>query len=102
VNTSELIDHVTSTAMVDDALIATVKKGDAISLLGPGSYTPMARAARQGRDPLSSARVALAGARSTPGPPFAAAQDAKSGARKAASAKAAKGPAGTIESVTFC
>ena len=96
--TSEFIDHVTSTAMARNALIATVWKDDAISLLGPGRFTPTARAARQDRHPRFDAHCALKGVRRTPGSPFAAAHNAKSGARKAASAKAATGPVCRVES----
>ena len=87
--------------MAHNALIANVWKVDAISLLGPGSCTPMPRAAREGRDPRFDARDALEGVRPALGLPFAAAHNAKSGARKAASAKAATGPGHTVGSTRY-
>jgi nucleoid DNA-binding protein len=104
VHKSQLIDHVISTAMIDsahDAMIATVK-GNTVSLLGHRSCIPVPRAARQGHNPRNGATVRTAaseGVRPTPGSSCTAAHNAKSGARKAASAKAAKGPAHPAESV---
>ena len=106
-NKSELIDHVsvttsidkkTATAAVDavlDGIVATVKGGNKVSLLGFGVFTPTSRAARQGRNPRTGAPVKIAaskGVRFAPGSPFKAALNAKSGAKKAP-AKAAKAPA---------
>ena len=102
---SESIDHVSTTALIDDALdamFATANVGSTISLLGYGSCTPIARAARQVRNHDSGAPVRIGaskGVRSEPGSPRAAALNAKSGARMAASAKAAKGPTDMFESV---
>jgi len=107
VNKSELIDHVsvmtsidkkTATAAVGavlDGIVATVKGGNKVSLLGFGVFTPTSRAARQGRNPRTGAPVKIGaskGVRFAPGSPFKAALNAKSGAKKAP-AKAAKAPA---------
>ena len=106
-NKSELIDHVsvmtsidkkTATAAVGavlDGIVATVKGGNKVSLLGFGVFTPTSRAARQGRNPRTGAPVKIGaskGVRFAPGSPFKAALNAKSGAKKAP-AKAAKAPA---------
>ena len=102
---SEFIDHVSTTALIDDALdamFATANVTDTISLLGYGSCMPIPRAARQVRNRCSGAPLrfgASKGVRPAPGSPRAGALNAKSGARKAASAKAAKGPTDMFESV---
>jgi len=107
VNKSELIDHVSVTTSIDkktataavgavlDGIVATVKGGNKVSLLGFGVFTPTSRAARQGRNPRTGAPVKIGaskGVRFAPGSPFKAALNAKSGAKKAP-AKAAKAPA---------
>ncbi len=106
-NKSELIDHVSVTTSIDkktatvavgavlDGIVATVKGGNKVSLLGFGVFTPTSRAARQGRNPRTGAPVKIGaskGVRFAPGSPFKAALNAKSGAKKAP-AKAAKAPA---------
>jgi len=102
VHKSQLIDHVSSTSMIDsahDAMIATVE-GNTVSLLGHRSCMPVSRAARQDRNPCGGATVrvvASGGVRPTVGSPCTAALNAKSGARTAASAKAAKGTAHPTE-----
>ena len=101
-HTSQLIDHVSTTAQIDDArdaMLATADEGSTISLLGFGGCIPISRAARQVRTPRSDALVvtgATWGARPALGSPRAAALNAESGARKAASATAAKGPVGHV------
>ncbi len=97
--TSELIDHVSLTTMTDAARITTVMKGRAISPPGRVDFTRFSRAARHHRIPCLVAFSASVGVRFAPGSPRAAALNAKSGARKAASAKAAKGPVDMVESV---
>ena len=107
-NKSELIDHVSVTTSIDkktataavgavlDGIVATVKGGNKVSLLGFGVFTPTSRAARQGRNPRTGAPVKIGaskGVRFAPGSPFKAALNAKSGAKKSAPAKAAKAPA---------
>ncbi len=106
-NKSELIDHVAGAASLDkkaaasavdavlDGIVASVKGGDRVSLLGFGAFSPTSRAARTGRNPRTGAPVKIAaskGVRFSPGSPFKAALNAK-GATKKASAKAAKAPA---------
>jgi nucleoid DNA-binding protein len=108
VNISELIDHValaashdkeSSAAAVDvvrDGVVATVKSGDKLSLLGFGVFSPTSRVARQGRNPQIGAPMKIAaseGVRFAPGSPFQATLNAQSGAKKSAPAKAAKAPA---------
>ncbi len=106
-NKSELIDHVAGAASLDkkaaasavdavlDGIIASVKSGDRVSLLGFGAFSPTSRAARTGRNPRTGAPVKIAASKSvrfSPGSPFKAALNAKGTAKKA-SAKAAKAPA---------
>jgi DNA-binding protein HU-beta len=113
VNKSELVDHVASSATIDkraatsaveavlDGIVATVKGGQKVSLLGFGVFSPTSRAARQGRNPRTGAPVripASKGVRFAPGSPFKAALNAKGGAKKAAPAKAAKAPAKAAKS----
>ena len=89
---SELIDDVRTTTLIDDArdaMLATAIEGTTISLLGYGSCMPIIRAAWEVRDPRFGAQVqarASRGARAVLGCSYAAALNAKSGARKAASA----------------
>ena len=111
-NKSELIDHVSSTALIDkktataavdaalEGIVVTVKAGNKVSLLGFGVFTPTSRAARQGRNPRTGAPVKIGaskGVRFAPGSPFKAALNAKSGAKKSAPSKAAKAPAKTAK-----
>jgi len=104
VHKSQLIDHVSSTAMIDSAhnAMTTTVKGNTFSLLGHRSCIPVPRAARQGRNSRHGTTVRIVaseGVRPTPGSPCTAALNAKSGASLAASAKAAKGTAHPAESV---
>ena len=96
---SELIDHVSSTTMTDVSRVASVQQGRLISPLGRIVITRTSRAARHDRNPRLGAFRASEGVRLPPGTPRAAARHAKSGALKAASAKAAKGPPAMTESV---
>jgi DNA-binding protein HU-beta len=108
VNKSELIDHVAPVASVGkqtalsavdaahDGIIATFDAGNTISLLGFEAFARAPRAARKGRNPGMGAQLdvgAFKGVRFTHGPPFKVALNAKSGAKLAASAKAARAPA---------
>lgn len=76
-----------------DTIVASVKKGDAVTIPGFGSFKLHARAARNGVNPSTGAKIKIAAAKLpkfTPGATFKAAVDAKAAARKAAKAPAAK------------
>ena len=76
-----------------DTIVAQVKKGDAVTIPGFGSFKLHARAARNGVNPSTGAKIKIAAAKLpkfTPGATFKAAVDAKAAARKAAKAPAAK------------
>jgi DNA-binding protein HU-beta len=76
-----------------DVVVATVKKGDAVTLPGFGSFKQHARAARNGVNPSTGAKIKIAAAKLpkfTPGATFKAAVDPKAAARKAAAKPAAK------------
>lgn len=111
-NKSELVDHVAMTAAFDkraatsavdavlDAVMSTIKRGDRVSLLGFGVFTPTSRAARTGRNPQTGAPVKIAaskGVRFAPGTAFKASLNQKGGARKAVPAKAAKSATATAK-----
>ncbi|RZI85976.1 MAG: HU family DNA-binding protein [Rubrivivax sp.] len=79
-----------------DVIVTTVKKGDAVTIPGFGSFKQHARAARSGVNPSTGAKIKIAAAKLpkfTAGATFKAAVDPKAAARKAAKAPAAK-PAG--------
>ena len=82
-----------------DAIVATVKKGEPVVLPGFGSFKQHARAARNGVNPATGAKIKIAAAKLpkfTPGAGFKAAVDPKGAARKAAktgAAASAKKPA---------
>ena len=82
---SEFIDHVSTTALIDDALDAMfviANMGNTISLLGYGSCMPIARAARQVRNHGSGAPVRIGaskGVRPAWGSPRAAALTPRAG-----------------------
>lgn len=79
-----------------DTIVATVKKGDSVVIPGFGSFKQHARAARNGVNPSTGAKIKIAAAKLpkfTPGATFKAAVDPKAAARKAAKAVVAK-PAG--------
>lgn len=74
-----------------DTIVAQVKKGDAVTIPGFGSFKLHARAARNGVNPSTGAKIKIAAAKLpkfTPGATFKAAVDAKAAARKAAKAPA--------------
>jgi len=108
VNKSELIGHVAMMSSIDnetaivavvaapDRIVSTLRGRDKVSLLDIAGCIPARRAARQGRNPRVGPSMqidASQGVRFATGSPFAAAHNAKSGATKAAPAKAAKAPA---------
>jgi DNA-binding protein HU-beta len=75
-----------------DVVVTSVKKGDAVVIPGFGSFKQHARAARNGVNPSTGAKIKIAAAKLpkfTPGATFKAAVDPKAAAKKAA-AKAAK------------
>ncbi len=79
-------------------IVTAVKKGDAVTIPGFGSFKQQARAARAGVNPSTGAKIKIAAAKLpkfTPGATFKAAVDPKAAARKAAKAetKAATQPA---------
>ena len=79
-------------ATVLDAIVTTVKKGDAVSLVGFGTFKQSARAARTGRNPSTGATLKIAATkvpRFTAGAGFKAAVDPKAAARRAAKKEAA-------------
>lgn len=75
------------------AVVSTVKKGGTVALPGFGSFKQHARAARNGVNPSTGAKIKIAAVKLpkfTPGAAFKAAVDPKAAARKAAKAPAAK------------
>ncbi len=77
-----------------DVVVTTVKKGGTITLPGFGTFKQHARAARNGVNPSTGAKIKIAAAKLpkfTPGATFKAAVDPKAAAKKAA----AKAPAAT-------
>lgn len=104
-NKTELIEHLASQHELTkaeagriletllDAVVTTVKKGGAVTLPGFGSFKQHARAARNGVNPSTGAKIKIAAAKLpkfTAGAGFKAAVDPKAAARKAAKAPAAK------------
>ena len=82
-----------------DAIVTTVKKGGAVSIPGFGSFKQHARAARNGVNPSTGAKIKIAAAKLpkfAPGAGFKAAVDPKAAAKKAAAKPAAK-PAATAK-----
>jgi len=78
-----------------DIIVTAVKKGDAVTIPGFGSFKQHARAARSGVNPSTGEKIKIAAAKLpkfTPGATFKAAVDPKAAARKAAKAEA-KAPA---------
>lgn len=76
-----------------DSVVTAVKKGDTVTLPGFGSFKQHARAARNGINPATGAKIKIAAQKLpkfTPGATFKAAVDPKAAARKAAKAPAAK------------
>lgn len=84
-----ILETVTST------IVGAVKKGDAVSLVGFGTFKQVARAARTGLNPSSGEKIKIAAQKVpkfVPGAAFKAAVDPKAAKRKAekAAAKPAK------------
>ena len=76
-----------------DVVVTSVKKGDSVVIPGFGSFKQHARAARNGVNPSTGAKIKIAAAKLpkfTPGATFKAAVDPKAAARKAAAKPAAK------------
>jgi DNA-binding protein HU-beta len=76
-----------------DVVVTSVKKGEAVVIPGFGSFKQHARAARNGVNPSTGAKIKIAAAKLpkfTPGATFKAAVDPKAAARKAAAKPAAK------------
>jgi DNA-binding protein HU-beta len=75
-----------------DTVVTTVKKGGSVTIPGFGSFKPHARAARNGVNPSTGAKIKIAAVKLpkfTPGAGFKAAVDPKAAARKAAKKDAA-------------
>jgi DNA-binding protein HU-beta len=75
-----------------DAVVSTVKKGEAVAIPGFGSFKQHARAARTGVNPSTGDKIKIPAAKLpkfTPGAGFKAAVDPKAAARKAAKASPA-------------
>ncbi len=104
-NKAELIQHLAAKQYLSkaesgrivetllDAIVSTVKKGGSVVIPGFGSFKQHARAARNGVNPGTGAKIKIAAAKLpkfTPGAGFKAAVDPKAAARKAAKAAATK------------
>jgi DNA-binding protein HU-beta len=78
---------------VTGSIIAAVKKGDPVQLIGFGTFKQVARAARTGFNPQAGAKIKIAAQKVpkfVPGAAFKAAIDPKAAKRKADKAAAAK------------
>lgn len=78
---------------VTSAIVAAVKKGDPVQILGFGTFKQVARAARTGVNPSTGDKLKIAAAKLpkfVPGAAFKAAVDPKAAKRKADKAAAAK------------
>lgn len=104
-NKAELIEHLAGQHSLSkaeagrvvqtllDAIVTTVKKGGAVVIPGFGSFKLHARAARNGVNPATGAKIKIAAAKLpkfTAGTAFKAAVDPKAAARRAAKAVGAK------------
>ncbi len=104
-NKAELIEHLAAThefskaesgrilESVLDVIVTTVKKGGAVTIPGFGSFKQHSRAARNGVNPSTGAKIKIAAVKLpkfTPGTAFKAAVDPKAAARKAAKVAAPK------------
>jgi DNA-binding protein HU-beta len=70
-NKADLVDHIagktglTKKSVADvleafmDGVMATVKKGDSVTLTGFGTFKPSARSARTGRNPQTGATIQI-------------------------------------------
>lgn len=107
-NKAELIEHLACAHAFSKAesgrivetllgvIVTTVKKGESVVIAGFGSFKQHARAARNGVNPSTGAKIKIAAAKLpkfTPGTTFKAAVDPKGTARKAAAQAASKAPA---------
>lgn len=103
-NKTELIEHLAARQSLSkaesgrivetllDVIVTTVKKGGAVVIPGFGSFKQHARAARNGVNPATGAKIKIAAAKLpkfTPGAGFKAAVDPKAAARRAAKAGSA-------------
>ncbi len=103
-NKAELIEHLATQHSLSkaesgrivqtllDTIVTTVRKGGAVVIPGFGSFKLHARAARNGVNPSTGAKIKIAAAKLpkfTAGATFKAAVDPKGAARKAASKAAA-------------
>lgn len=108
-NKAELIEHLATKHSLSkaeagriletllDVVVTTVKKGGAVTIPGFGSFKPHSRAARNGVNPSTGAKIKIAAVKLpkfTPGAGFKAAIDPKAAARKAAKKDAAPKAAG--------
>jgi len=87
-----------------DTVVGAVKKGEAVTIPGFGSFKLHARPARNGVNPSTGAKIKIAAAKLpkfTPGAGFKAAVDPKAAARKAG-AKAEAKPAAKKAAITDC
>ena len=76
-----------------ETIVTTVKKGESVVIPGFGSFKQHARAARNGVNPASGAKIKIAAAKLpkfTAGSAFKAAVDPKAAARKAQKAATSK------------
>ena len=107
-NKSELIEHLATQHSLSkaesgrvvqtllDVIVNAVKKGESVVIPGFGSFKLHARAARNGVNPSTGAKIKIAAAKLpkfTAGTTFKAAVDPKGAARKAAKAGASGKPA---------
>lgn len=86
-----------------DTIVTTVRKGGSVVLPGFGSFKLHSRAARNGVNPSTGAKIKIAAAKLpkfTPGTTFKAAVDPRGTARKAAKASAGARPAGKAAAKT--
>ena len=76
---------------VTSAIVASVKKGDPVQLVGFGTFKQVARAARTGFNPQAGSKIKIAAQKVpkfVPGAAFKAAVDPKAAKRKAEKAAA--------------
>ena len=72
-----------------DGIMAAVKKGDSVTITGFGTFKQVARAAREGLNPSTGAKIKIPASKApkfTPGSAFKAAVDPKAAKRKAGKA----------------
>lgn len=104
-NKGELVEQVASLGGLDkrtaesalnaftQSVMDATRAGDRVAILGFGTFTPTARAARTGRNPQTGAPVQIAASKSvrfSPGSQFKSALNSKGGAKKASAKKAKK------------